>query len=185
MKSLITAITATALSTLAVPALAQTQASSTSPSYYVNLGDSLLTPEHGSINEITGRIGVRLNPNVGFEGEIGGGTNTAHNYGGVGPANVSETVAGAGYAVGYLPIAPNFDLLARVGYGENALHESATVPGGPNGTHTYGSLNYGAGAQYMFTANDGVRGDFTRRDYQGGGSPDTANVWSLAWVHKF
>jgi hypothetical protein len=181
MKSLITALSVTALSALAVPALAQTS----SPSYYLNLGDTYLAPDHGSLNEITGRMGARLGPNFGLEGEIGGSTNSSNGYLDGAAAKVHEDVAGAGYAVGFLPLGSNFDVLARVGYGENSLHASRTAPTGPNGSHTYGSVNYGAGAQYMLTANDGVRGDYTRRDYQGSGGPGGADTWSMSWVHKF
>ena len=54
MKSLIIAASAALLSAVAAPALAQ----SMSPSQpYINLGDSYLTPNHGSFDEITGRVG--------------------------------------------------------------------------------------------------------------------------------
>ena len=87
----------------------------------------------------------------------------------------------AGYAVGYLPISPNADLFARLGYGETRLNVS--TPGtGAGGEHT--SVNYGVGGQYFFTPADGVRADYTRFSYNNHSDFD-ANVWSLAYVRKF
>ncbi|MEI9965883.1 MAG: outer membrane beta-barrel protein [Caulobacteraceae bacterium] len=86
----------------------------------------------------------------------------------------------AGYAVGFLPIAPNADLFARVGYGHSNARSTA------NGVeYNYGedSVNYGGGAQYFFTPHDGVRAEYTRFDYRH--DAGTANVWSLAYVRKF
>jgi hypothetical protein len=85
----------------------------------------------------------------------------------------------AAYAVGYLPVSPNADLLARIGYGNTDFHGS--VPGGAfNGGDT--SWNWGVGGQYFFDAHNGVRADYTRANYEHG--PD-ANVWGVAYVRKF
>jgi hypothetical protein len=169
----------------AAPAMAQVAAPDLShPSYYGSLGDSYLSTNHnGSVDEITGRIGARLGQHWGVEGEIGGGLSEGKTSTPAGNLYTTEPIAGAGYVVGYLPIAPRLELLGRVGYGQSSFHE--TINGRSVGGDTH-SANFGAGAQYWLTSNDALRADYTRRDYLGGsGSPVGADTWSLSFVRKF
>ena len=65
-------------------------------------------------------------------------------------------------------------------YGYDRFEASAagTTLGG-----TDHSVSYGAGAQYFFGGGpNGVRGDYTRHDFDGGGDAD---VWSLSFVRRF
>ena len=85
------------------------------------------------------------------------------------------------YGVGFLPITPNFDLLARIGYGHTS--GSGAVAGVTSGTKG-DSWNIGVGGQYSFDGKNGVRLDYTREAFQTHGIED-ANVWSVAYVRKF
>jgi hypothetical protein len=191
MKSIIIGSISLAALSFGAPAMAQSSAPSTAyPSVYASLGDSYLTPGYsGGIDEITGRIGARMGQNWGVswgvEGEIGGGVSHYQRSVGAGTLYTNEPIAGAGYLVGYLPISPmpNLEFLARVGYGATATHESLN---GYSYDRVTNSANFGVGAQYWLTSNDGVRADYTRRDYIGGTSiPDGADVWSLSYVRRF
>ncbi len=189
MKSLMIVAAAAALS-IAAPALAQTAPDLTHPSFYGSIGDSYLTPNYsGGIDEITGRVGARMGQawgvNWGVEGEIGGGVSLYKQRAGGVSSYTTEPVAGAGYLVGYLPVSPmpQLEFLARVGYGASGFHQSFN---GSSFSGVTNSVNFGAGAQYWLTGVDGVRADYTRRDYLGGSDiPKGADVWSVAYVRKF
>jgi hypothetical protein len=188
MKSLIIIAASAVALGAAVPAMAQTADSWvpdwSHPTYYGSIGDSYLSTNHnGGIDEITGRVGARFGEHWGVEGEIGGGLSegkTSH-----GPSNVytTEPLAGAGYVVGYLPVAPNLEFLARVGYGEDNFQQTVRNVQYNGGTH---SANFGVGAQYWLNPADAVRIDYTRRDYLGGSqSPIGADAFALSYVRKF
>ncbi len=176
MKSFIAAAASAAtLFAFAAPAFAQ--APTVPPiSVYGNLGYSYANADAGDFHVIDGRLGARLGRYIGAEGELGFGLNTDRVYG------VDDKLknAYAGYADGFLPIAPNADLFGSVGFGHSNARSTA------NGVeYNYGedSVNYGGGAQYFFTPHDGVRAEYTRFDYRH--DAGTANVWSLAYVRKF
>jgi len=181
MKVTLIAAGAVAALAFAAPAFAD------SPAYagttaYANLGYSNVgATSDGSpdVSEITGRLGARFGEYLGIEGEVSGGLNNDHvNIGGVtGSAGINDQYAA--YAVGYLPVMPNADILARIGYGNTDFHSN--VPGGPyHGGDT--SFNWGVGGQYFFDSHNGVRADYTRADYDHG--PD-ANIWGVSYVRKF
>jgi hypothetical protein len=96
------------------------------------------------------------------------------------PTDVHVNDQYAGYAVGFLPVMPNADLLARVGYGATDVDLSQTG----HSFHDYvTSWNAGVGGQYFFDGKDGLRADYTRETADR--SDLDANVWSLAYVRKF
>lgn len=180
MKSVIIAAASIAALSFAAPALAQTIPDLQHPSYYGTIGDSYLTPGYNSgLDEITGRLGARLGQNWGVEGEINAGISSNR----TGPAYTNEPVSGAGYLVGYLPLAPKLELLARVGYGASSFDQTVN---GVRTSSVTNSVNFGAGAQYWLTSVDAVRADYTRRDYLGSSAiPSGADVWGVSWVRKF
>ena len=47
--------------------------------------------------------------------------------------------------------------------------------------------NYGAGMQYALNGKDGLRFDYTRRDFldRGPDNPHDLDTYSVAFVHKF
>jgi hypothetical protein len=189
-------VAAAALVALGAVAPAMAQDTSTTPvtGVYGNLGWTGTDTHSTMTNSITGRLGWRFNPYLGVEGELSGGLTTDHFNSNVTTpptsVGVKQSMAGAGYAVGFLPIGPNFDLLARVGYGASRYNVS---PAGLPGYHVNeNGIRYGAGAQYFFDGRNGVRADYTRQhmgditDNAGFFAGDrNANVWSVTFAHKF
>ena len=185
MKTLLlTAISAAAIAALA-PAAASAQTSQpslTSPTIYGTLGYDDVDMSHQNLGAIQGRLGARLNPYFGVEGEYSYGVKGDKiGVAGAPDVKVNQNSQEAIYGVGFLPINPNFDLLARVGYG----HTSGTgfVPGVTPGVRG-DSWNYGVGGQYMFDGKNGLRVDYTRESFQPRNSED-ANVWAVSYVRKF
>jgi outer membrane immunogenic protein len=185
MKSLIIATAAIAGFAMAAPAFAQDQAGPTltSPQGYVNMGYTGTDPNGHAIGEITGRAGLRLGRFWGVEGELGTGvtSDTFTNNGA--NAKLSEGPEAAAYGVGYLPLmGDKLDLIGRVGYGTELYKLES---GGSTRVNTSHSVNYGAGAQYMLTGKDGIRVDYTRRDFQESSAPKDDDTWTVSYVRKF
>ena len=96
-------------------------------------------------------MGYRFIPYVGVEGELSAGVGDDHiDLGGV-RTGVHVNDQYAGYAVGFLPVTPNADLLARIGYGATDLNLSQP---GRSFHDSVTSWNAGVGGQYFF---DGKR----------------------------
>ena len=95
--------------------------------------------------------------------------------------DLSHEYDAAAYVVGTLPISPNFELFGRVGYGTTQIKADVA---GFSATEDGESVNYGAGANYFFDAQNGVRADWTRRDFtdDNGGELDT---YGLSYVRRF
>jgi outer membrane immunogenic protein len=192
MKSLIVAALAVSAAAIAAPASAQWAPGAwlAQPQFYATLGYTYSNPYNRDLGEITGRVGVKVGPFVGMEGELGTGvfqnrfTTAAGNH-----AKLSEGPSPAVYAVGYLPIGgyvpyigSKLDVFGRVGYGETQL---MTQVANHDNLNTYTSINYGGGVQYTMNGHDGLRFDYTRRDYQTRTSPGDDNTYALSYVHKF
>lgn len=165
----------------------------TSRSYtgvYGNLGWSGVDAQNSWTHSITGRIGGRFGRYVGVEGELSAGLSTDHKTVAGNSVGVKQTLAGAAYGVGFLPLGTNFDLLGRVGYGASRFN---VEPAGlANYRATEHGVRYGVGAQYFFDGANGVRADWTRHDLgnfrdPGGSFPGgrKADVWSVSFAHKF
>jgi hypothetical protein len=193
MKIVVAAAAVAAISA-AAPALAQ---DASQPSYgglYGNLGWAGTDTHSAFTNSITGRLGWRFGRYVGVEGELSGGLSTDHftstSTGIPTTTGVKQSLAGAGYAVGFLPVGPSFDLLARVGYGASRYNISPS--GSPDYHVSENGVRYGAGAQYFFDGRNGVRADFTR-EHMGDlhdapgffGGERNASVWAVSFAHKF
>ena len=161
----------------AMPAAAQTVSA---PAFYGNLGYSFIDADDANLGAITGRLGARLHPNFGVEGELGLGVDDDSVR--IGAANVKTELkhSVAAYGVGFLPVTPQFELLARVGYGSSKIRASAV---GVSASDTNESWNYGVGAQYSFDGANGVRLDYTRHDFNHDGG--NADVWAVSYVRKF
>ena len=166
-----------ALSLFAVPAMAQTVSS---PTYYGTLGYTQLDTDGADLGAVTGRVGAKLHPNFGVEAETSFGV--GHDDVNVGLVNgkVERRYDVAGYAVASLPVTSNIDLFARAGYGVTEVKASAA---GIAASDHLTSFNYGAGATYNLDAQNGIRADYTYRDFQhdqGG-----ADTYALSFVRKF
>ena len=169
----------------AAPALAQPLNFNGITSYgTLGLGDYNSSNGNGAdsnFGAVTARLGARFGPYIGIEGELSGGFNDAHpDIGGTRSiANLRDQYAA--YAVGFLPILPNADLLARIGYGASDLHVNQPLHSAFNVYDT--SWNAGVGGQYFVDGQNGVRVDYTRETADR--SDLDANVFSLAYVRKF
>jgi hypothetical protein len=194
MRSIIV-VAALAAAGACAPASAQDAGGPSYSGLYGNLGWAGRDTHDALTNSITGRVGWRFSRFLGVEGEVSGGMNTDHYTFAPGTAGqtsvgVKQSLAGAGYVVGFVPIAPNFDVLGRIGYG--ASHYDVS----PNGFSAYhvseNGVRLGAGAQYFFDGRNGVRADYTWEDmndvhdapgFFAGGRH--ANVYAVTFAHKF
>ena len=202
MKKFVLATVAAAALCVGAPALAlaQDNPAATPDGAYVNLGWGHSTTNGASTEAIQGRLGYRFMPFLGVEGELRGGLSTGHNTfdytTGTPPVTtatdvgVKQSIAGAGYVVGFFPVMPNrFDVLARVGYGWSRYDLT------PAALSTYHAdehgIRYGLGAQYLFDGANGVRVDWTREHMSNFTVPtgldvdNHADVWGVSFVHKF
>lgn len=166
-----------ALTLLAAPAMAQ---SVSSPSYYGTLGYSQLDADGADIGAVTGRFGAKFTPYIGAEAEASFGVGSDTYSVGATSVKVKETYDAAVYGVATLPINPSFDLFARAGFGTTELKASS---GGVSATDSNESWNYGVGANYYLDAQNGVRADWTRRDFTNDGGE--ADVYSVSYVRRF
>jgi hypothetical protein len=179
MKSLIATAALAAIAAAVVPAAASAQTAA--PGAYGSIGYSAANQEGVDLGAIQGRLGYRFSPYLGVEGELAGGVKEDDtNIAGV-PVDVKLEHQEAIYGVGFLPVAPNADLYARIGYGNTSLKVSG--PGGVSATGDGDSWNYGVGGQYFFDDKNGVRADYTRFDFKDDNGE--ADVWSIGYVRKF
>lgn len=178
MKSLITAA-ATLAVLAAAPVAAQAQSMS-APEVYGSVGYAHADAGDFDLGAIQGRVGAKLTPYLGVEGELAVGVkDDTINVGGVN-ADVELNHSAAIYGVGFLPVSPNADLFARVGYGTTEAEVSAV---GQSAKADGESWNYGVGGRYFIDANNGFRADYTRQEFQDDGG--SADVWAVGYVRKF
>ena len=144
---------------------------------YASGGYTYIHSSDVSLGALTGRLGARYGAYLGVEGEGSFGV-------------VDDTVSGvkvklkdeyAIYGVGYLPISPNTELLARVGYGHAKISASGF---GASASADGNVWSLGVGAQYHFDAHNAVRVDYTRfsSTESGGGHFDSG---TLSYVYRF
>lgn len=141
---------------------------------YANAGYTHYDADDVTLGGVTGRLGYRFHPNFAVEGEASIGVKDDN----IGAAKVELDHAVGVFGVGILPLAPNFDVFGRVGYGQ--VKASASVPGVSASADDDG-FAFGGGAQYMFTDKFGVRADYTRLE----GDDDGVNTVSASAVVKF
>ena len=177
MKTLI-ATTLVAGSVLAAPLMAQAQ-NSTEVYGSINYGQT--RTRGADTGAIQGRVGAKFTPNFGVEAEAAGGVDGDNVYTPGGPAHVKMEHQVAGYAVGYLPVTPNLDLLARAGYGTTKF--STNNPAATQFDGSRDSWNYGVGAEYKFDDKNGLRADWTKSEYTK--SDLSSNTVSVGYVRRF
>ncbi|MFN3669893.1 MAG: porin family protein [Brevundimonas sp.] len=167
-----------ALTLIAAPAMAQ---SVSSPQVSGSVGYTVLDADDASLGAITGRVTAKINPWFGVEGEASFGVRDDDvSFGGV-SGDLSHEYDAAAYLVGTVPVSPNFELFGRVGYGTTEVKADVA---GFSVTEDGESVNYGVGANYFFDGQNGVRADWTRRDFRDddGGELDT---YGLSYVRRF
>ena len=165
--------TAAAAAVLAAPAMAQERV-------YGSVAYSQLEADGVDLGAVTGRLGYKFNPNFAVEGEASFGVSDDDVTIGATTASVEHEYDAAVYAVGTLPISPNFELFARGGYGTTEIEASAA---GFTASESGESWNYGVGANWFLDGRNGIRADWTRRDFTNDGGE--ADVWSLGYVRRF
>jgi hypothetical protein len=181
MKTIAIASAALITAAASAPAFAQTL---TSPQGYAGIGYTGIDPNGHDLGELTGRLGLKLSPYFGVEAEVGTGVDDAHfNTASGARIRLSEQPSATGFAVVYYPITPKFELLARVGYGDTDL--KYVNPAGANTFVASTDVAFGAGAQYFLDGKNGIRIDYTRRDYQDSNAPRDMDTWAVGYVHRF
>lgn len=174
-----TAIAASALLIAALPTAAFAQDET---HFYGSLGYSAVETDQADLGALTARLGYKFLPYVGVEGEASVGVKS-EGYdvsigGSSGDIELKHDVAA--YAVAFLPLGENFEVFARAGYGTTAIEATS---GGVSVRGDGESFNYGAGATAFFR-NDGLRVDWTRRDFTDDNAGE-ADVWSVSYVRRF
>jgi len=175
MKTMLIATAAVAVAALGVQGAAAQ--SLTQPEVYGSLGVGKTNNNKtdSDLESVNARVGAKLTPYFGVEGEMAAGTKSDVTQTG----KYKLTNRKAAYAVGYLPVSQNFDLIGRVGVSDTKLKNHAGTPDVEDGQ----AFDYGVGAQYHFNNAYSVRGDYTRSEYkEGHGDSDNVNV---SLVRKF
>ncbi|RZJ42337.1 MAG: porin family protein [Brevundimonas sp.] len=172
------AIAASVLLLAAMPAVASAQ---DAPRLYGSLGYSAVDTGQAHLGSVTARVGYKFLPHLGVEGEAGIGVKDEGYDVSIGGSSGAIKLKQdfAAYAVAFLPLGENFEVFARAGYGSTAIEatsEGVTVQADGE------SFNYGLGAAAFFR-NDGVRVDWTRRDFTD--DAGEADVWSVSYVRRF
>jgi len=165
-----------ALTLIAAPALAQDPGSRVTGS----IGYTQLDTDGGDLGAVTGRAGYDFTRNLGIEGEASiGVSDDDFTVAGV-PGSIEHKYDAAAYGVAKLPVNENLELFGRVGYGTTRV--KAEVAGIQSSDSTE-SINYGVGANYFLDGQNGVRADWTRRDFRG--DAGEADTYGLSFVRRF
>jgi hypothetical protein len=190
VKSLVAFAALAAAAAVAAPASAQSLTAFKPTGYTAGVSYQSLNIGSGSVGAITIRAGADFGKYFGLEGEGGWGVDD-HN--GSTPASdyafrrhLSDQYAG--YGVVRYPVYENATVFVRGGFGHTDIKYQATsvVDGtGYTQTPSRDSWNYGAGGQYLVDGKNGVRLDYTHFDFIGHGAQQTADTWSVGYVHKF
>lgn len=163
MKNLMIAASVAVLS-LAAPALAHAETG-----VYGTVGYANIDIDPVNLGAIQGRLGVTFTPNIGVEGEIGFGVADDDILG----TTVELSSTYGLFLVGRAPVSENVNLFVRGGFAAGEVDVGGTSASEEGGA-------YGAGVEAFFTANDGVRLDYTSYDFG-----TDASVWSVSYVRKF
>ena len=177
MKTLFAAASAVAL-LVAAPAFAQT---ASAPALNGSIGYTVVDggdDDDFSLGAITARIGADFTPNLGVEGEVGFGVKDEDIDTAFGDVNVELKNHLGAYVVGKLPLSPQAELFARLGYANFDIEASGL---GASVEEDFGGVSYGVGGTYFFDGVNGIRGDYTRTD-----SDDAdIDVFSVSYVRRF
>lgn len=150
-------VAAVAASAFALPAAAQ----SMDPQFAVSGGYARYVDgsDEWDGHSATGRASARFHRYFGVDAEVAVGLGSSD----VGGTDVKMNYNVAAYAVAYLPLSENADLFARVGYGTTEFE--VDFGGGLVASESFDGVTMGVGGQYFFDANNGVRMDVTRHEY--------------------
>lgn len=155
MKFLAIGAAMAALMAVATPASAQIR----DTGFYAGLGATHYSAGDVDVAGATGRLGYKFHRNFGVEGEASFGIQGDEaDFLGT-PVDVDLDNQYGVYAVGFLPVTQNLELLGRVGWA--SIEAQGTLGDFTAGASDDG-IGVGVGAQYHFTPNFAVRADYTR-----------------------
>lgn len=130
---------------------------------------------------IQGRLGIDLSRYLAVEAEYGLGVQ-GHDREILGQtARLEEPWEGAGYVVAKLPIGDSFKVHARGGYGHTEFRETYNGSTSDVGGDHWA---YGVGGEYQWSDNNGIRADWTRRQFKGS-ARDNLNTYGVSYVRHF
>ncbi len=141
----------------------------------IGVQDTTNKKTDAKLGSFNARVGTKITPHFGVEGEAALGTNKDTTALG----DYRLTSKYGVYGVGYLPVSPNIDLLGRVGVSDTDLKAPAAAGKLEQGT----ALDYGVGAQYHFNSDYAARLDLTRSEFQN--DKGTSNAATVSLVKKF
>ena len=175
MRNILLAVVA--VSAIAAPAFAQTNPE---PRGYGSLGYTHLEGDNATTGAVTGRLGVNLNRYIALETEASVGVKDDDFTAAGVDGSIKHEWDAAGYVVGKYPVSDKLELFARGGYGHTELKQEFP---GANTDVGGDSWNYGAGANYYLDGVNGVRADWTRRDYRD--DAGEADAYSVSYIRRF
>lgn len=173
---LLTAAAAAATLTAGAAAAQSWQA----PQTYGTIGYTQLDASDANLGAITGRFGAKVSPYFGGEAEASFGVvDDDFDVGGV-TGSIEHEWDAAVYGVGFVPLSDRVELFGRLGYGTTEVKADAA---GFSVSEDGESFNYGVGANVFLDERNGLRADWTRRDFDG----DDAEIdtYSLNYVRRF
>ena len=165
-----------ALATTAMAGFASTAAAQDSNAY-INIGVDAVEFDAYTLS---GKLGYKFTENFAIEGQAGFGIADQS----VGNLDVGIDNSFGAFAVASLPAGDNFELFARVGYHFTTFGVSG---GNINADLSSDGFAAGAGGQYFFTQNDGIRAEYTYMDINTttAGNLGGGNVFSVSYVRNF
>ena len=165
-----------ALTLVAAPVMAQQPAGPVTGS----IGYTQLDTDGGELGAVTGRVGYDFSRNFGIEGEASAGVKDADITFADVDGRLKHDWDAAAYGVAKLPVNDNLELFGRLGYGVTRV--SASLAGATPSADGE-SVNYGIGANYFIDGQNGIRADWTRRDFRSDGG--RVDAYGLSFVRRF
>jgi|GEM_PF-1626403 len=148
---------------------------------YVTGGYTEFDSEDATLNALTLRGGMAFHEVFGAELEASFGLG-AEDVDGSSGGQVELENQFAGYFVGRYPVAPAFDVLARIGYTTGEYQASNN---GVSSDVDLDGFAFGIGGEYMLTEAFGIRGDYTRIEADDDSFDGGIDVFAISGVYKF
>ncbi len=163
------------LATTAMAGFASTAAAQDSNAY-INIGVDAFEFDAYTLS---GKLGYKFTENFAIEGQAGFGIADQS----VGALDVGIDNSFGAFAVASLPAGENFEIFARAGYHFTTFGVSG---GNINTDLSSDGFAVGAGGQYFFTKQDGIRAEYTYMDVNtNAGNLGGGNVFSVSYVRNF
>lgn len=167
-----------ALATVSAPAFAQ--------GLYADVGYSFISvdveDEDVDLGAVSGHIGYNFSEWFALEAEGAIGVEDEEVSAGGFTASAGLDYIVGGYAKGQVPLGEAINLYARVGLVQAQVEAEVSGPGfSGSDSDSESGVGYGAGAEFFITPAIGIRGDYTRYDFDG----DTADALTAAAIFRF